>query len=415
MKTSGIKSLINYENKKKLKDIEVKAEKAHADFGASGSKKWLNCPGSIKLSEGMPNYESKYAKEGTDAHACLEFILKNRKNIFKAATMANKTWPKEMCDHAYDTAKYVLELLEVPNSELFIETRVDSSAFTTKDQFSTLDIGVALYNARTLHIMDYKYGAGLAVDVVENSQLIYYALAMLLKLGHKEFDKVIMTIIQPRKEDADGEVIRSHMMVTEDLMEWGKKFKRGVKAALAPNAPLKAGDWCQFCTARIKCPALRDQSFKDAAIDFSPIKEEIKNLPAVKDVKDIGKVLQACEKLEVFIKAVKQRAYEDARAGKKVNGYKLVAQKTQRRWNDETKACEQAVKALGAKALTEPKLLSPAQFEKKFKKYPSAMKWMGKNLSTKAGGITLAKESDRRKATSIVDADFTVIGEDDAE
>ena len=73
-----------------MKNTKTSEVKAHADFGASGSKRWLNCSASVQLSRGMPNYESKYAQEGTDAHACLEFILKNRKNIFLAATNAYK-------------------------------------------------------------------------------------------------------------------------------------------------------------------------------------------------------------------------------------------------------------------------------------------------------------------------------------
>jgi len=359
----------------------------------------------------MPNYESKWAQEGTDAHSCLEFILKNRKNLSVACKIATKKWSKEMADYAFDAALYIKSLLEAPKSVIYIESKVDSSAFTTVDQFSTLDVAVANYNARNLHIIDYKYGAGLMVDPKENSQLIYYALAMMLKLGMKNFDKATLTIIQPRKEDQDGETIRSWVIDTDDLREWGKKFKKGVKAALQPNAPVKAGEWCQFCLARIKCPALREQSFNDASIDFSPIKDEIKNLPAIRDVKDIGKLLAACEKLEVFISAVKERAFNDAKRGLKVNGYKLVEQRTNRKWANETTAIRVARKALGDKAFTKPKLISPTQFEKKFKKSKKAMVWLKKAVVKKPGGVTLAKESDKRRSTSIIDADFTVIEE----
>lgn len=393
---------------KKTKTSEVKA---HADFGASKSKQWLMCPGSIKLSKDMPSYESKYATEGTEAHACLEFLLKNRKQLQPAIFLAEKKYSRDMVQHALESVEYILKHTKGKDSKLFIETRVDSSAFTTKDQFSTLDVAIAQFDKRTLHIMDYKYGAGIPVEVKDNSQLIYYGLAMLLHIGHKQFDHVVLTVLQPRAEHHTGDTIRTHQMTVEEVLKWGVKFKKGVKAALAENPPLASGDHCQFCPAKIKCPVLREQSFKDAAIDFSPVKSDIGTLPKIQDIKDIGKLLAACEKLEVFIAAVKERAYNDAKRGIKVNGYKLVAQRTSRQWNNPDKVQKIAVKALGSAALTEPKLLSPAQFEKKFKKKKAAMEWLKKNVVHKPGGITLAKESDKRKATSIIDADFDVIGD----
>ena len=47
----------------------------HSKLGASGAKRWLTCPGSVALSEGMPNKSSKYAIEGTAAHQLAEECL----------------------------------------------------------------------------------------------------------------------------------------------------------------------------------------------------------------------------------------------------------------------------------------------------------------------------------------------------
>ena len=48
---------------------------AHAVLGASSSKRWMTCPGSVRLSEGMPNESSVYAAEGSAAHALGEHCL----------------------------------------------------------------------------------------------------------------------------------------------------------------------------------------------------------------------------------------------------------------------------------------------------------------------------------------------------
>lgn len=47
----------------------------HARRNASGSKRWMNCPGSLQLSEGRPNNSSEAARLGTAAHALGEACL----------------------------------------------------------------------------------------------------------------------------------------------------------------------------------------------------------------------------------------------------------------------------------------------------------------------------------------------------
>lgn len=48
---------------------------AHARRNASGAKRWMNCLGSIQLSEGRPNNSSEAARLGTAAHALGEACL----------------------------------------------------------------------------------------------------------------------------------------------------------------------------------------------------------------------------------------------------------------------------------------------------------------------------------------------------
>lgn len=48
----------------------------HAELSASGSKKWLNCPGAKALEKLMPEETSEYAEEGTLAHSLGEAKIK---------------------------------------------------------------------------------------------------------------------------------------------------------------------------------------------------------------------------------------------------------------------------------------------------------------------------------------------------
>lgn len=396
-----------------MKKQTAAVEEEHSEYGGSGAKKWMGCVGSTALSRGMPNYENEASADGTLAHACLEFLLKNRKNLKAAERMAAKTWQPHHIKHGLEAVKYVEELLwywkvaDKPNA-LHIESKVDASAFTKPGQGGSLDIGIDASEHRTLIIGDYKFGAGIGVDPDENPQLIYYALAMLLKLGWKKFDKVILIVLQPRFEHPSGETNRVWETTASNILAWGKKFKTAVKLAEAPGAEknLTPGEHCRFCLARIKCPKLKEEALKQAQIDFAPSTNVIKKLPDLKKVDDIGKLLDACEKLQVFINAVKERAYNDAKRGLKVNGYKLVEKRTTRKWTNEAKAAEAAFKALGKKAFTEPELLSPAQFEKKFKKFKSAQEFLNKNVTNKTGGTTLARIDNKKKAINIFEAEF---------
>lgn len=48
------------------------SNRAHAKLSASGAKQWLNCPPSIKASEGIADKSTVFAEEGTFAHELSE-------------------------------------------------------------------------------------------------------------------------------------------------------------------------------------------------------------------------------------------------------------------------------------------------------------------------------------------------------
>ena len=65
----------------------------HALLSASAASRWLNCPGSARLTENMPDTESPHAAEGTLAHSLAE--LKVRK---KFETMKKSEYDKRFKD-----------------------------------------------------------------------------------------------------------------------------------------------------------------------------------------------------------------------------------------------------------------------------------------------------------------------------
>ena len=163
-------------------------ERAHSSLGASSASRWMACPASIPLSEGIEDSTSVYAEEGTAAHEVCEMLLKGE---ILPESLNGFNVDHEMIEHCMMYVDYINERSE--DAEVYIEERVDLSHIDPS-MFGTND--AAIYRPfKTLEVIDFKYGQGLAVDAEENVQLMYYALGMVKDM---DVEKVKMTIIQPR-------------------------------------------------------------------------------------------------------------------------------------------------------------------------------------------------------------------------
>ncbi len=377
-------------------------EKDHATYGASNSERWLNCPRSIRLIEDAPpSRESEAAAEGTKAHACLEFLTKNRKNLVAAIRSARELYDEEMIEHALDALRWaVARQEELPGSTLHSEKKVDSSVFTMAEQFGTLDMSIVQPFGR-LVIADFKYGAGVVRnpegdDGNGDPQLIYYALATSYEHNHN-FTDVELVVIQPRAYHESGETIRTHVMTIDELLAWAPKFKAGVKRTLAPDAPTKSGKWCRFCEAAPICPTLKDDAMKRAQIVFSD-ETGLESTPEVTPfiLPRLSQWLDSCDKLEAWIKKVREHALYVLERGGEIEGYKLVPKRGQRKWRDSEKAAADAAKRFGDIAMAEPKALSPAQLEKVAKKHKAYDAFVAKHVVCESSGLTMVDASDKR-------------------
>lgn len=397
----------------KALDTKTSEVKAHAEFGASSSERWLRCPGSIALSRGIPDKgENRYSIEGTQAHSCFEFLLKNRANITAAGNMALKNYPAEMVQHGLTAVRWIEEQLAIDPGEVLCETRVDSSSFTCGGQFGTLDASIVREFGR-LTVIDYKYGAGIVRepgghDGEGDSQLVYYGLGI-SELYNHNFSEVELVIIQPRAYHESGETIRSAIISMEAFLAWRDKFKRGVSACQDPLAPLIAGPWCKntFCKAALVCPELKENAFKEAQIVFDDGVLESVPEPKLVKLPDLGTILNAVEKLKIWIENVEEHAYHVLNTGGTIPGYKLVAKRSIRKWINEDQAKNEAVKIFGRAALTDPELKSPAQLEKAFGK--NAKAWVEQRTSAESSGTVMAKESDKRPAVKPIEKVFDAL------
>ena len=357
----------------------------HSPIGASSMYRWAECPGSVALSEGIVSESSAYAEEGTEAHELGATWLKG-----------NGKTPEcdddEMLDNVRIYVDHVFSLLDA-KCKLYVEHGFDLSE-VYPGAYGTNDAAVYNLKTKTLHVIDLKYGAGIYVSAKNNPQLRYYALGALLELqkeGH-EIQTVVMTIVQPRCTTIEG-AARSETIDAIDLMEFAADLVMYAKRTAEPNAPLKAGDHCRFCPAIIKCPEVQNVKQLVAKSEFA------KTTPAEGSVPpdELAKALKAIPILEALVKRIDAYAYQEARAGRSVPGYKLVEKRANRKWINETEvSLFLGGLKVGDDDIFEPKKVrTPAQMEKKL---PSHYSMLEKFVTKESSGLVLVPIEDKRPA-----------------
>lgn len=248
------------------------AVRAHSKFSASGAERWFNCSASVELSEGLPDKSSPWAKEGTQAHEVLEALIHITRSGNDLASV--EEWrhvvdapevTREMMMHGQASADFILELGRKLKSEVLTETRV-YLRFLHPEMFGTLDNAIPEHFG-TLHVFDYKYGAGKAVSPVENLQMIFYAIA----LAHQydwNFSRVRMWIVQPRIKGYDGPSFWE--ISIDELRAYVPQFKNAIDR-VENNPTLNEGSWCHWCKAKDICPLKREAKLDKARLLFSVV------------------------------------------------------------------------------------------------------------------------------------------------
>jgi hypothetical protein len=233
-------------------------ERKHSIFAPSASKRWLNCPGSIKLSEkSPPQKDTPEAIEGTDAHWVLEMSLKKNVpaiNFIGVKLPSGNKCPTMMAKNVQKSVDYVNSHMDANGGSIHIEQRFTMEKVDPR-WFGSCDVA-QLTKSQSLHIFDLKYGLWI-VEPEKNTQMMSYALGALTRFKNNvDFTKPITAhIMQPRAQHKHGPN-RSAKFTVQELIDFGNKARAAIKASDEINPPLNQGDWCQFCPAEFICPEL---------------------------------------------------------------------------------------------------------------------------------------------------------------
>lgn len=364
------------------------SERAHSPWGASSAHRWMACPASIKLSEGIENKSSKFAAEGTCAHELAEkaLIEGNRCEEYIGEVFEGHTVDAEMADYVQIYVDYINNAGSSDFADVIVEERFDLSHIA-EGLFGTNDACISEYMG-TLEIIDLKYGRGVEVSPEENKQLLYYALGA-SKGG--EYSDVKLTIIQPRVSDP----IKSWTCSMERLQQFETELKEAVEATKEAQPRINTGGHCKFCPAKAVCPQLKSEVQDSLRMDFAaPVATGPASLPEPKGLADyeLTAVLNHAGMIREWLDAVEKHAYTLLESGQEVNGFKLVAKRSNRKIENPDLVIAELGGQYGDKLYTK-KLISVSAFEK------LVGKDVAKNYLVKPdAGTTIAPESDKRPA-----------------
>ena len=397
---------------------------AHAKLSPSSAVRWMACPGSVVLSEGIPERRSPAAAYGTVGHEIAESCILD--DTAPARFLGQKwyvgadglvtpgtegaievTVDQELVDIVAAYVDYVRGLIAECGDNLWmVEQKVPLEHLTGEPGATgTADfIGLA---GRTLIVTDLKTGHH-EVEAEGNPQLRIYALGAMHKYGVVwDFDEVRVVIVQPKVGAP-----KSHAYTVAELEAFGLEVQD--RAAEVARALRNRGgedfdgdflnptpDACRHCPARHSCPALRAVVDEVTAQDFDDLDDD-----------KLGDAMAKVELVEAWCKEVRAEVERRLLAGKPVRGFKLVqGRKGPRKWTSPDVVETLLSKAIGEEAY-EKKLISPTTAEKVLKKErPLTWQTIAEYVAQSDGSPSVAPESDKREAITVGDVtdDFEVL------
>lgn len=313
--------------------------KKHAKLSPSGAYIWMACPGQPRtvaaLGDKIVETSSTFAEEGTAAHALAESCLRSDAQadeflgfhisadgntiLGKAQTVPAGRWYEVTTNMAAAVQVYLDAMrAEVgPEDEVEIEARLK----ITEDLWGTGDFVAYKVTKQMLVLADYKHGAGKAVDLIGNPQILIYAVGAAKKLGNRGIKKVKLGIVQPRCAAVDP--VRWWEFDVTELLDFWADLDVAISATQCEDAKLVSGEHCRWCSAAAYCPALVQSA------ETGPV-------PTTGE--ELAVALAKVPALKAYIKAIEDEAFAVATRGGTLPGFKLIESEGNRAWADPAEA-----------------------------------------------------------------------------
>ena len=402
----------------------------HAPLPPSASARWIACNPSARQEGRVPRKDTAYTREGTIAHAMAEALLlgaKKAQSYLRDYDPEKRLeWPAER-EHLVEMGGDALtrcfndcegenldpeEMLSIvaehyarlvwedyldalyrdPEAVLLVEARLKLDEFIPEG-FGSSD-AVIIYG-RTLCVYDLKYGKGVKVSAVDNTQMRCYALGALLGPGELyDIAEVSMVIIQPRLQWVSNDILTA-----DRLMDWATdELRPAAVAAYQGIGSFVAGEHCRFCPIAPRCKALALKASVQEALDKSP---------DLMTDEQISELLRKAGTIKSWIASLEAYALEQALGGRPVPGFKVVEGRSLRTIPDQ----KAAIGALEKAGLSEDSYLRPRELKtisdlEKLLTKKGFNTILGEYVVKPQGKPTLVEDSDPRPAMTSAKDDF---------
>lgn len=422
---------------------DVLGEDGRRIFRPSYSATFLNCAGSLLPSLEAEDIGSWEAAEGTVFHSIMSiWQTEGRPDYLLGQTITVSNKRKDGTEEIYtvvvdeDMFSYgeiCLEKYENIVGDVYVETFVDISEITpVPNQGGTAD--KAICKIGVLDIIDWKYGKGVQVFALRNTQLLLYALGFFYAYDWiYHFQVIRLHIAQPRFDHWDvWEITR------EDLLAFAEEARAKMLLNMDPHAARQPGPkQCQWCKVRRGCAGWEAARSDLCDLTFTAMDEPVTydrqleiiarepGLPALVPVEQLSthqleRILSYRKIMEAWFKDAHETLVERGiRDSGELALFKVVNGRSKRAYVSEDDAVEAYYRlGLDDDDIYERKLKSPNKMEPELRKLGirrNLMKaWLRLIAPPQPGRPTLTISDDARaEIPNVVDQTFE--GEDDPE
>ena len=217
-----------------------------------------------------------------------------------------------------------------------------------------------------------------------------YALGALNDYGFAcDVKKVEMNILHPMLDS-----ISDDSLTADELLAWAEKTVKPIaEKAFKGKGNYNAGEHCRFCQHAGRCRKL-----KTVCTEYVETHDLRVGVPVLADF-EIAEALKMEPLITLWLRKVKEQAYNQLMNGGTVPGYKLVEGKLgNRKWTNEIDVAKKLEEAgYSREDITETKLLSPSAMDKALGKKRAAELLEG-YITRAPGAPTVVPETDKRPA-----------------
>ena len=333
----------------------------HSILAPSSAPIWGHCAGYVLMDSMYPEEEeTPETKEGTAVHwvGAEGLKLQSVTHLLGATAPNGVVITQEMldCVQVYlDDVKSLVTLRPHIEEKLHIP-KIHQECFGTPD--------VWCYNMydHVVYLWDYKHGHG-EVPVM-NYQMVCYLAGIMTALDlDDQIIKAVVTIVQPRCFSDEGPVRRETIMLS-DLRGVINTLEAKALEALAPDAQVVSGNHCRYCPARLHCKAARHAAHNAIDYAFSALPNDMDGDALSFEVALLQRGLKA---IEYRLESVQAKAISVIHNQGRVPGFGIKMGSGNRKFDGDIKTIIDAGKKLGVNMLQDPKLITPAEFDKQTK------------------------------------------------